>query len=53
MATEIDKLFKGFSIKEIEEILFNTAVGIKKGKKKRPQALLNIQEYKVKELVVN
>ena len=34
MSTEINKLLKGFSIKEIEEILFRTAVGIKKVNKK-------------------
>lgn len=35
MATEIDKLLKGFSIKEIEEIVFNAAVGLKKVNKKK------------------
>ncbi|NOG47160.1 MAG: hypothetical protein HND50_18100 [Calditrichaeota bacterium] len=53
MATDIDKLFKGFSIKEIEDILFNTAVGVKKIKKRRPVNLINIREYKVKERVTN
>jgi hypothetical protein len=53
MTSEIDKLFKGFSIKEIEEILFNAAVGIKKTKKKRPTVLINTREYKVKERMTN
>jgi len=53
MASEIDKLFKGFSIKEIEEILFNTAVGVKKAKKKRPVVFNNIREFKLKEQIAN
>ncbi len=53
MATEIDKLFKGFSIKEIEEIMFNTAIGLKKQTKKRQVPLVNMREYKVKARTTN
>ena len=53
MAKEIDKLFKGFSIKEIEEILFNTAVGVKKIERKRPATLINLQKFNIKQPCAN
>ena len=53
MATEIDKLFKGFSIKEIEEILFTAVDGVKKTKKKIPIPVFTQAEIKVKQRLSN
>ena len=53
MAIEIDKLFKGLSIKEIEEILFNTALGVKRISKKQPVTLINPRKYKPKQHLAN
>ncbi len=53
MASEIDKLFKGFSIKEMEEIILNTAVGVKKAKNKYPAILINPSNYKAKRCLTN
>ncbi len=53
MASEIDKLFKGFSIKEMEEIILNTAVGVKKAKNKYPANLINPSNYKAKRCLTN
>jgi hypothetical protein len=53
MATELDKLFKGFSIKEIEDIMFTAADGVKKLKKKIVFPGLNQEKKRHKQRIAN
>lgn len=52
MATVIDKLLKGYSVKEIEEILFKPAFELNKHKKKNYIDSIKPAQYKTKRIMM-
>ena len=51
MATAIDKLFKGYTVKEIEEILFKDGFEAQKRKKKRYSRIIKDDQNRKKEVL--